>query len=89
MEEKSFLSIQNGIRADVFVAEKTGFTRSYVKKLFEEQYVSINNKIAKGNKKLKEGDKIVLLIPENMILCIIRHFLLHVVLLHRIFPMPF
>lgn len=65
MEEKSFLSIQNGIRADVFVAEKTGFTRSYVKKLFDEQYVSINNKIEKGNKKLKEGDKIVLLIPEK------------------------
>ncbi len=66
MEEKSFLiDSENALkRADVFLSEKTGYTRSHVKKLCDEGCFSVNGKIVKSNKILKTGDKLILSVPE-------------------------
>ena len=53
------------VRADVFVAKTTKYTRSYVQKLFEDGCVYIDNKQIKANKKLKIGEKVSVNFPEN------------------------
>ena len=54
-----------GKRLDVILAEQCDdLTRSYINKLCKEERAKLNDKISKGNKKCKEGDKITLQIPE-------------------------
>lgn len=52
-------------RADVFLSEKSGNTRSYIKNLCDEGCLKINGKISKSNKIIKTGDNIELDIPET------------------------
>ena len=52
-------------RADVFLSEKSGKTRSYIKNLCDEGFLKINGKISKSNKILKTGDNVGLNIPET------------------------
>lgn len=66
MERKKIL-IQNsdeGKRADVFLAENTDLTRSYIKKLCDDGKLFINGKVEKSKKILKSGDEIEFEIPE-------------------------
>jgi len=66
MERKKIL-IQNsdeGKRADVFLAENTDLTRSYIKKLCDGGKLFINGKVEKSKKTLKSGDEIEFEIPE-------------------------
>lgn len=67
MEKKIFQVNSDEInkRVDVFLAEKTGFTRSKVKRLCDENCVSLFGKTCKSNKSLKQGDVIELYIPED------------------------
>ena len=54
-----------GKRLDVILTEQCDdLTRSYINKLCKEERAKLNDKISKGNKKCKEGDKITLQIPE-------------------------
>ena len=54
-----------GKRLDVILAEECkDMTRSYINKLCKEERASLNGKISKGNKKCKEGDVIILSVPE-------------------------
>lgn len=68
MDEKIFTVIEedSGMRADVTLAKYTGLTRSYVKKLCEDGAFSINGKISKSNKTLKNGDELRLIVPDNV-----------------------
>ncbi len=45
-----------GIRLDMFLVEKTGLTRSYIKTLNEEDYILVNGKKVKAGYILKTGD---------------------------------
>lgn len=51
-------------RLDVFVAEKIEITRSYAAKLIENAAVTVNDKVATKNTKLKSGDKITVIIQD-------------------------
>lgn len=54
-----------GDRLDAFVAEKTEFSRSQVQRLIEDDAVTVaGNKVAK-NYKLRAGDLVEILLPEN------------------------
>lgn len=55
----------SGKRLDVILAQECkDLTRSYINKLCKEDRARLNNKISKGNKKCKEGDTILLQVPE-------------------------
>lgn len=51
-------------RVDVFLSEKSGLTRSAVKKLCEEGHVFLNGSPVKAGEMLKVGQKITMEIPE-------------------------
>lgn len=51
-------------RIDVFVAEKTELTRSYVAKLINDELITVNGKSASKNTKLKAGDYVLVIIPD-------------------------
>lgn len=53
------------LRLDVFLTEKSGFTRSHVKNLCSGGNVSVNGETAKANKNLKLSDRVVLCVPED------------------------
>ncbi len=57
---------KEGSRLDVFLSGSyPEFSRTYIKKLVEEGYVLVNGEeVRKPSKKLKAGDKVLLLIPE-------------------------
>lgn len=50
MEKKIFKIAEqdNKKRIDIFLAEKTGFSRSHIKKLCDDELVTCNNKIVKA-----------------------------------------
>lgn len=52
-------------RLDVFVAEKTGITRSQIQRLIENGNVLVNNKIASSSYKIRAGDVISIQQPET------------------------
>ncbi|WP_461830034.1 RluA family pseudouridine synthase [Aquifex sp.] len=62
----SFLSSESGKRLDKFLSENyKEFSRSYIKKLIEEGFVLVNDEVVKKpSRKLREGDRITLLVPE-------------------------
>lgn len=67
MQKKKFLiNDGDGIRADVYLSDKTGFSRSHIKKICDEGNLSVNDKIRKSNYKLKISDRVELLLPESV-----------------------
>ena len=62
----SFLSSESGKRLDKFLSESyKEFSRSYIKKLIEEGFVLVNDEVVKKpSRKLREGDRVTLLVPE-------------------------
>ena len=52
-------------RLDVYLSQKSGVSRSRVKKLCDEGYCFINGKKTKSNKLLKIGDEINLTVPDE------------------------
>lgn len=55
----------NGKRIDIFLSEKVeGYSRTYFKKLIEDEMVMVDGKPRKANYKLKTGDKIVVTLPD-------------------------
>ena len=52
------------IRVDVFLSDKLNFTRSKIKKLCDEDCISVNGKIIKANKIIKLGDLIEVILPD-------------------------
>lgn len=57
----------NQVRLDKFISSQIDeATRSYIEKLIDENYVSLNSKVCnKNGKKIKVGDKILINIPED------------------------
>lgn len=68
METKKFQITENNIlkRADVFLAENTDLTRSFIKKLCDDGFLKINGLVSKSNKSLKIGDVVELYLPETV-----------------------
>lgn len=62
----SFFALESGKRLDKFLSESyREFSRSYIKKLIEEGFVLVNDEVVrKPSTKLKEGDRVTLLVPE-------------------------
>lgn len=55
----------DGFRIDVFVSEQVeGVSRSYAKKLLEQEAIKVNGKTAKSSLKIKNGDEIEVSLPE-------------------------
>ena len=65
MQIQKFQIVDGGIRADVFLAEKIGVTRSRVKKLCDDGYLLVDGKVAKSNKILKIGEEVQITIPDS------------------------
>lgn len=65
MKEIKFSDVLKEERVDVFISENSDISRSRVKKLGEDGFIKINGKSVKGNKKVKPGDCIEILIPED------------------------
>lgn len=63
MTERNFQT-EEKIRADVFVSEATGLTRSHVKKLFDEGAVTVGGVPVKAGQTLKEGTELTVRIPD-------------------------
>lgn len=55
----------NGKRLDVALTELTGFTRSRIKKLCDENFAAINGKTSAAKTALKSGEIITLSVPEE------------------------
>ncbi len=60
------LNNQQNQRIDIFLTENTDLTRSHIKKLCDDGLVLLNNVQVKANKLVKDGDKIILNLPENV-----------------------
>lgn len=58
------VDVLEGVRADVFLASQLDCTRSFIKKLCDDGFLTVNGKVAKSNKQLKKGDQILIALPE-------------------------
>ena len=65
MKTIEFTAENGGVRADVYVSEKSGLSRSRVKKLCDDGFLSVNGKYEKGNRILKSGDAVAFSVPEE------------------------
>ena len=63
METKTIIA-EKSERLDVYLSEKLDKTRSAVKKLVEDKNVTVNGKVEKAGKTLKEGDEITVVLPD-------------------------
>lgn len=63
METKTVIA-EKSERLDVYLSEKLDKTRSAVKKLVEDKNVTVNGKVEKAGKTLKEGDEIIVVLPD-------------------------
>ena len=63
METKTIIA-EKPERLDVYLSEKLDKTRSAVKKLVEDKNVTVNGKVEKAGKTLKEGDEITVVLPD-------------------------
>ena len=64
MTSREFTAETDYARADVFLSEKTGETRSRVKKLADENAVSINGATIKASREVKAGETVKIEFPE-------------------------
>ena len=73
MDRISFIvSKENsGIRIDKFIADNYDLTRSAIQKLIENNNILVNNKTISKNYKLREGDNVIINVPEPVELDII------------------
>lgn len=62
--KKFKVDLLEGVRADVFLASQLDCTRSFIKKLCDDGFLTVNGKVAKSNKQLKKGDLIEIALPE-------------------------
>lgn len=60
------LNNQQNQRIDLFLSENTDLTRSHIKKLCDDGLVILNNVQVKANRLVKDGDKIILNLPETV-----------------------
>ena len=61
---REFLVERGEERMDVFLAgQRTGLTRSQVRRLTKEGYVVLNGGVTKSSRKLRKGDRISLTVP--------------------------
>ncbi len=66
MEKKiSLQATRDNVRTDVFIAENSDFTRSYVKKLCDCSKIIVDGQAVKANKALKQGQSIEIYVPEQ------------------------
>ncbi len=63
--KQKFQATKSDCRIDVFLAENSDLTRSYVKKLADDGLVFLNGKPVKCNKTIKVGDVIEIDIPDS------------------------
>lgn len=63
METKTVIA-EKSERLDVYLSEKLDKTRSAIKKLVEDKNVTVNGKVEKAGKTLKEGDEITVILPD-------------------------
>ena len=63
METKTVFA-EKSERLDVYLSEKLDKTRSAIKKLIEDKNVTVNGKVEKAGKTLKEGDEITVVLPD-------------------------
>ena len=73
MDRISFIvSKENsGIRIDKFIADNYDLTRSAIQKLIENNNILVNNKTISKNYKLREGDNVIINVPEPVELDVI------------------
>lgn len=64
MTESSKFIADKTERLDVFLTEKTGKTRSAIKKLIDDGCVAVNGEIPKAGKTLKVGETVECIVPE-------------------------
>ena len=65
MDKKVFNAVKDYARADVYVSEMlTDKTRSSVKKLFENRFISVNGKQAKPSQSICTGDIVEVVLPD-------------------------
>ena len=55
---------KNGLRLDAYLAEKLGVSRGFIKKIFDENKLTVNGKVPKASAKVKTGDIIEYDLPE-------------------------
>ncbi|AHF07681.1 RluA family pseudouridine synthase [Desulfitobacterium metallireducens] len=55
--------LSEGVRLDVGATEAIGKTRSYVQTLISEGLVEVNGEVKKANYKIRQGDKVKVVIP--------------------------
>jgi 23S rRNA pseudouridine1911/1915/1917 synthase len=65
MQKKTFqITTNSNERVDVFLSLELNLTRSRVKKLCDDGFVFVNDKLSKSNKMLKTGDMVSVELPE-------------------------
>lgn len=64
MDELILTAVDSAERLDKFIADNSEISRSFAAKLAEDGKISVNGKTAGKKTKLKNGDKIVIEIPE-------------------------
>ena len=64
MKTLEFIADTGGARLDAFIAERSEFTRSHVKKLTEDGLVKVNGAEKKCSYVLKEGDTVTVTVEE-------------------------
>ncbi|GBD96464.1 MAG TPA: RluA family pseudouridine synthase [Nitrospirae bacterium] len=52
-------------RLDAFISSESGLTRSHIQKLIKQELVTVNSHPEKAGYKIKEGDRIELIIPDE------------------------
>ena len=63
-QKQIFIADKFYSRADVFLSEKTGFTRSRIQKILDKGNAELNGKPLKNKTSLKAGDEVSLEIPD-------------------------
>lgn len=65
MKILNFISETENVRTDVYLSEKSGFSRSRIKKLCDDGLCLVNDKQVKCNRLLKLGDKLTVSVPDE------------------------
>lgn len=60
------LNNQQNQRIDLYLTENTELTRSHIKKLCDDGLILLNDQQVKANKSVKDGDVILLILPETV-----------------------
>ncbi len=65
MESKTFTAAEAYARADVYLSGLLpGYTRSALKKLFDDGNVTVNGKVSKPSQEIRAGDSVVIVLPD-------------------------